>query len=60
MENVAEKLENINETLKEISFAVAKPKENRLVKVLELLAVVGSATTLLAAADIIRNWISGG
>ena len=60
MENMAEELRNINQTLKEIAAAVAKPKENKLVKVLELLAIIGTATTLLAAVEIIRNWILGG
>ena len=57
---IVEKLDNINQTLKEISAAVAKPKENSLVKLLEFLVLIGGVTTFLTAADIIRSWILGG
>ena len=65
-ENIAEKLEKldqlceINKTLREILAAVARPKENKLVRVLEFLVLFGGVTTFLTAADIIRNWVYGG
>ena len=60
MENIADKLGDINQTLKEISAAVAKPKENKLVRVMELIVLFGGITIFLTAIDIIRNWITGG
>ena len=60
MENVTGKLDDINKTLKELTEAVRKPKENKLIRAFEIVAIIGGATTLLTAAEIIRNWILGG
>jgi len=59
MENITGKLDDINKTLKEISAAVAKPKENKFIRILELLVLIGGASAILGCIDIIRNWILG-
>jgi len=47
MENISEKLDklaDINQMLREILTAVAKPKENKLVKAMELIVLFGGIT----------------
>ena len=67
MENVTGKLDDINKTLKNmsrsldsISAAVAKPKENKFMRAMEIIVLFGGITIFLTAADIIRNWVTGG
>ena len=66
MEDIAIKLDKldqlceINKTLQEILTAVAKPKENKFVRAMELIVLFGGITIFLTAVDIIRNWIIGG
>jgi hypothetical protein len=60
MENIIAKLDDINKTLRELTEVVRKPKENRFIRVLEYLVLIGGASALLGSIDIIRRWFLGG
>ena len=60
VENIAEKLDDINKTLRELTEVMRKPKENKFVRAMELIVLFGGITIFLTAIDIIRSWIVGG
>ena len=62
-EQISVKLDAINTTLEKmrlaiekISRSVEKPKENKFIRILELLMLIGGASAIISAVDIIRNW----
>ena len=62
-DQISEKLDTISKTLgnmglslEKISRSVEKPKENKFLRILELLVLVGSASAIIGGIDIIRNW----
>ena len=59
MEKVAEKLDNINETLKAMLQTLNKP-ENKVMTVFKVTGAAVSALGFLSIIDIIRRWIIGG
>ena len=60
MDNVAEGLNQINQTLRDLIETVKKPKENRFMRILEILVLIGGASAIISGIDIIRNWLLGG
>jgi hypothetical protein len=59
MEEIAEKLENINETLKKMIKRIGKP-ENKAGRVLEKLLTIVGIFSIINVADVVREWIIGG
>ena len=59
MEEIVVKLDNINQTLKEMLQVMKKP-ENRFLRVLEIIGLGVGTLSALSAADIVKNWITGG
>jgi hypothetical protein len=59
MENIAEKLDNINKTLEGI-LAVLRTPENKVMSVFKYVGAGVSALGVLSIAEIIRQWIMGG
>jgi len=60
MDNVADGLNQINQTLRDLIEAVKKPKENRFMRVLEILVLVGGASAIIGGIDIVIKWLLGG
>ena len=67
MENTVEKLDSINRTLEKmgialenISAAMAKPKENKFVRIMEFAVLVVSVFGVIQLIDIVMKWIAGG
>jgi len=59
MEEVAEKLDGINQTLKQMLAVMRKP-EHTVTRVLKAFILIAGALAILNSADIIRTWIAGG
>jgi len=59
MEEVAEKLDGINRTLKQMLAVMRKP-EHVATRVLKAIVLIAGALAILNSADIIRTWIAGG
>ena len=59
MEKIAEKLDNINQTLEKMLRVMDKP-ENKIIQMIKIIGLLAGALAILNAADIIRIWISGG
>ena len=59
MERVAEKLDNINQTLEKMLWVMDKP-ENKVIQMLKIIGLLAGALAILNAADIVRLWILGG
>ena len=62
-DQVSDKLEAINKTLEKmglsiekISGSIEKPKENKFLRILELLVLIGGASAIIGGIDIIRHW----
>ncbi|MCL2270935.1 MAG: hypothetical protein FWC24_06280 [Treponema sp.] len=59
MENIGDKLDNINNTLEGIRQILSTP-ENRVMTVLKYTGAVVGALSFLGLVEIIRQWIIGG
>ena len=59
MENIGEKLDNINNTLEGIRRVLVMP-ENKVMTVLKYVGAVVGALGILSIAELIRQWIIGG
>jgi len=59
MEQVAEKLDNINKTLEGILKILSTP-ENKVMTIFKYVGAGVSALGFLSIAEIIRQWIIGG
>ena len=54
--DIAEKLEQINQTLEKILGVMQKPKK-RFTQILERLVLFAGSLAILNAADVVRSWI---
>jgi len=59
MENVAEKLDNINSTLEKMLGVMEKP-ENRIVKAFAVFGLFVGALSIVNIIDTILKWFIGG
>jgi hypothetical protein len=59
MENIGEKLDNINNTLEGIRQILGTP-ESKVMTVLKYVGVVVGALGILTVIELIRQWIIGG
>jgi len=59
MEQVVEKLDNINRTLERMLTVMQQPK-NKFIRALEVVGLGVTALSVLYFIDIIRRWIIGG
>jgi len=59
MENIGEKLNNINNTLEGIRLILSKP-ENKVMTVLKYIGAIVGALGFLTIIELIRQWITGG
>ena len=58
--DIAQKLEDINQTLKGISAAIAKPKESKIVRYMEVGVLFVGVFGIIQLIDIIIKWVTGG
>ena len=56
MDNVADKLDNINRTLEKMLEVMQKP-ENKIIRALGIFGLVVGALGILNAVEIIMNWL---
>ena len=59
MENISEKLDNINNTLEGIRQILSMP-ENKVMTILKYIGAVVGALGILTVVELIRQWIMGG
>jgi len=59
MENIGEKLDNINNTLEGIRQTLCKP-ENKVMTVLKYAGAIVGVLGVLTVIELIRQWIIGG
>jgi len=59
MEQIAEKLDNINMTLKGILDVLSTP-ENKVMTVLKYVGAVVGVLGILTVIEIVRQWVIGG
>ena len=59
MEQIAEKLEDINKTLKKMLDIMPKPA-GKIQQVLEMMVLFVGLFGIIALVDIVRNWFFGG
>ena len=59
MENIGEKLDNINNTLEGIRQILGTP-ENKVMTILKYVGAVVGVLGILTVVEIIRQWIMGG
>jgi hypothetical protein len=59
MENIGEKLDNINNTLEGIRRILDTP-ENKVMTVLKYVGAVVGALGILSIVELMRQWIMGG
>ena len=59
-DQISDKLDAINNTLKELIDAVKKPKENKFVRILEITVLIVCIFGIVTLIDIILKWVTGG
>jgi len=59
MEQVVEKLDNINRTLEKMLTVMQQPK-NKFIRALEVFVLACGALGILSIIDVVRKWIIGG